>query len=86
MSNNIIDVDKIKDNLRHHISEILNIEENTIKDDDDIVEEYGADSIVITELFVIFESEYNVDVEEINRDNVMTLNGMANEIIRIMNK
>lgn len=86
MSNNIIDVDKIKDNLRHHISEILNIEENTIKDDDDIVEEYGADSIVITELFVIFESEYNVDVEEINRDNVMTLNGMANELIRIMNK
>ncbi len=79
------DVNELKDTLKQHLAEIMNIPEKEIRDNMNLINDLGVDSIVIAELYVILESKYDLNVShlfKLGRD--YSLEEMSQEIVALI--
>lgn len=67
--------ESICDRVKRTISEVLEIDAKSIKDDARFVEDLGAQSIQSIELVAAFEEEFNIDMDDDEALAVKTVDG-----------
>lgn len=61
------------DRVKKMIAEQLCISENEIKDDANIIEDLGADSLDVVELLMTFEDEFDVSIPDERLEELKTI-------------
>lgn len=73
--------DEIKIKLREMLSEIVEIDVNEIKDDDNFFDNLSFTSITVVQLFVSCQDEFGISMQEnVNLKDNITLNYIADLI------
>lgn len=73
--------DEIKIKLREMLSEIVEIDINEIKDDDNFFDNLSFTSITVVQLFVSCQDEFGISMQEnVNLKDNITLNYIADLI------
>lgn len=57
-------VEEIKKIIKDHLAELLNIEPEKISDTDRIVDDLGADSIVVVQLYLSCQEEFDIVIAD----------------------
>jgi acyl carrier protein len=60
----VIDMDGRLAELREIVAEVLEIDEDELRDDGDFVEEYDADSLRAIEILARIEKKYHIDIPQ----------------------
>lgn len=66
--------------IKKVLAEQLGIDESTISDDSNILEDLGADSLDIIEMLMTLEDEYGVTIPDDKINQVKTVSDVANLI------
>ncbi|HAP79753.1 MAG TPA: hypothetical protein DCQ78_06330 [Ruminococcus sp.] len=73
--------DEIKSKLREMLSEIVEMDVNEIKDDDNFFDNLSFTSITVVQLFVSCQDEFGISMQEnVNLKDNITLNYIADLI------
>ena len=67
----------IIEKVKQLVAEQLGIDVNTIKDDSNILEDLGADSLDIIEMLMTLEDEYGVTIPDDKINQVKTISEIA---------
>ena len=67
----------IIEKVKQLVAEQLGIDINTIKDDSNILEDLGADSLDIIEMLMTLEDEYGVTIPDDKINQVKTISEIA---------
>ena len=59
--------------LKGKIADVLNIEADKISEDSRLIEDLKADSMDVATLLIELESEYGIEIEEEDLDNLKTV-------------
>ncbi|MCC8068316.1 MAG: phosphopantetheine-binding protein [Ruminococcus sp.] len=74
-------LDEIELYLKEKVSILLNLEVDKIPSNASLVDELGADSIAIVQLFVYIQEDFGLDMNEnLNLGQTITINMIANYI------
>lgn len=57
-------IEAVKKVIKGHLAEMLNIEPEKISDTDRIIDDLGADSIVVVQLYLSCQEEFNIVVAD----------------------
>ncbi|HAG14379.1 MAG TPA: hypothetical protein DCG49_11055 [Ruminococcus sp.] len=77
----------IKARLREMLSEIVEMDVNTIGDDDNFFDDLAFTSITVIQLFVSCQEEYGISMQEdVNLKNEITLNTIADLVLEKIEK
>lgn len=68
--------------VRKMLAEQLGISEEEIKPESEVVKDLGADSLVVVELLITLEEEYNITLPEGEIEGIKTVQ----DIVDMMNK
>ena len=74
------------DKVKKIIAEQLCISTDDIKDDANIIEDLGADSLDVVELLMSFEDEFNVSIPDEQLENLKTIPEIVKTIDQFINK
>lgn len=78
---NFQNLDEIELYLKEKVSILLNLEVDKIPSNASLVDELGADSIAIVQLFVYIQEDFGLDMNEnLNLGQTITINMIANYI------
>lgn len=78
---NLKNLEDIELYLKEKLSILLNIDIDKISSNASLIDELGADSIVIVELFVNIQEDFGLDMNEtLNLGQVITIEMIANYI------
>ena len=61
------------DKVKQLIAEQLCISTDDIKDDANVIEDLGADSLDVVELLMSFEDEFKVSIPDVQLENLKTI-------------
>ena len=79
--------DEIKIKLREMLSEIVEMDINEIKDDDNFFDNLSFTSITVVQLFVSCQDEFGISMQEnVNLKDNITLNYIADLIAEKLNE
>ena len=68
--------------LKERLSELLNVEVDTIDENKYLVEDFGVTSIMIVDLFVSVEEKYGVHMEDrLNLAESLTISQLADKVL-----
>ncbi len=67
----------IIEKVKQLVAEQLGLDVNTIKDDSNILEDLGADSLDIIEMLMTLEDEYGVTIPDDKINQVKTISDIA---------
>lgn len=74
---------EIKDKIKGLLNELMGIDINEIDEDSLLYEDYGADSIVIVQLYLSCQEYFNVTLaDEVNLAEPVSINSMTDTIER----
>lgn len=74
---------EIKDKIKGLINELMGMDINEIDEDALLYEDYGADSIVIVQLYLSCQEYFNVTLaDEVNLAEPVSINSMTDTIER----
>ena len=62
------------------ISEVIGCDQDSIKDDSDLVKDLGADSLNIVELVMQLEEEYGIEIYDEDAENLHTVKDVKDYI------
>lgn len=80
-------IEEIKQIIKNHISELMDIDVDKIFDTDLLIEDLGADSIVIVQLYVSCQEDFGVTIsEELDLSVEHSVEQIAEVILEKMNK
>ncbi len=74
------------DKVKKIIAEQLCISTDDIKDDANIIEDLGADSLDVVELLMSFEDEFKVSIPDEQLENLKTIPEIVKTIDQFINK
>lgn len=66
--------------VKNIIEEQLGIDVSEINEDSAFIEDLGADSLDIVELIMAFESEFDLEIDEDEVENISTVGDVVNYI------
>ena len=67
----------MKEKIKNIVAEILDLEENEIKDDAKIIDDLGAESIEVMEIVMELEDEYDVEVPTVDVLNLVKVDDIV---------
>lgn len=74
---------EIKDKIKGLLNELMGMDINEIDEDSLLYEDYGADSIVIVQLYLSCQEYFNVTLaDEVNLAEPVSINSMTDTIER----
>lgn len=81
-------IEDIKKDIRNMLSEVTDVDVDSIKDDDLFFDDIGLTSIVIVQIFVSCQEKYGISMhDEINMAASVTINYIAKIVYdKIINK
>lgn len=80
-------IEEIRQIIKNHISELMDIDVDKISDTDLLIEDLGADSIVIVQLYVSCQEDFGVTIsEELDLSVEHSVEQIAEVILEKMNK
>ena len=74
------DIYMILEQVKKIIEEQLGVDESEIYEDSAFIEDLGADSLDIVELIMAFESEFDMEIEDDEVENISTVGDVINYI------
>ncbi len=81
-------IEDIKKDIRNMLSEVTDVDVDSIKDDDLLFDDIGLTSVVIVQIFVSCQEKYGISMhDEINMAASVTINYIAKIVYdKIINK
>lgn len=81
-------IEYIKKDIRNMLSEVTDVDVDSIKDDDLLFDDIGLTSVVIVQIFVSCQEKYDISMhDEINMAASVTINYIAKIVYdKIINK
>ena len=71
--------------LKKIISEVLNVDEDEITPDTTFVDDLGADSLDVFQIIMGIEEEFDIEIENENAENIVTVGDAVDEIKNALN-
>ena len=71
--------------LKKIISEVLNVDEDEITPDTTFVDDLGADSLDVFQIIMGIEEEFDIEIENENAENIVTVGDAVEEIKNALN-
>jgi len=77
--------EEIKDKIRKVVADLLGMEEESIKDDSDFVNDLNADSLDAVELIMMTEDKFDISISDAEAEKATTFKLLVDLIERKMN-
>ena len=71
--------------LKKIISEVLNVDEDEITPETTFVDDLGADSLDVFQIIMGIEEEFDIEIENENAENIVTVGDAVDEIKNALN-
>ena len=71
--------------LKKIISEVLNVDEDEITPETTFVDDLGADSLDVFQIIMGIEEEFDIEIENENAENIVTVGDAVEEIKNALN-
>ena len=78
--------EEIKDKIRKVVADLLGMEEESIKDDSDFVNDLNADSLDAVELIMMTEDKFDISISDAEAEKATTFKLLVDLIERKLNK
>lgn len=59
--------------IKKAVSDVINVEEETITESSNLIDDLGADSLDIVELVMVLEEEFLIDIDDIQASQWVTV-------------
>lgn len=73
------------DKIKSIVSEVLDIDENEVKEDTAFIEDLGADSLDLFQIITALETEFDVEFDIDKAKDIITVSDAVDEIKRLRN-
>ena len=78
----VITAERVKEEIRHRVAELTEMEVDEVSDTADFGEELGVDSLMAIELMVALDKEYKIDIPEEEFREIKNVNQAVDVVMK----